>query len=184
MRPATYLVAALLYLAAAYLVFRVFVRSEYRRRGRLTALAALLEWLIFIVWGCFTWADWAVRYPSPRTGPLVASLAWICIAVGLLALLCCFAYLGIRRSHGLTVGVLTESGPYRLTRNPQVLACTVAVAGYAMLWPSLHTVGWFLLYAVAVHMMVLTEEEHLRAAHEDAYARYCERVPRYLGMLR
>jgi protein-S-isoprenylcysteine O-methyltransferase Ste14 len=32
--------------------------------------------------------------------------------------------------------------------------------------------------------MVLTEEEHLRAVHGEAYVRYCERVPRYIGFRR
>ena len=29
--------------------------------------------------------------------------------------------------------------------------------------------------------MVLTEEEHLRRVFGEDYARYCDRVPRYLG---
>jgi protein-S-isoprenylcysteine O-methyltransferase Ste14 len=180
MRPATYLSAALLYLAAAFLVFRVFVRGDYRRRGKLTPLTALLQWLIFIVWGCFTWADWPARFPSPRGGPVVEIVAWILVVAGLLGLSYGMLILGVRRTHGLAVDRLREFGPYRFTRNPQVLACSVAVAGYALLWPSWHTLGWFVLYAAAIHMMVLTEEEHLRAAHGEAYERYCARVRRYL----
>jgi protein-S-isoprenylcysteine O-methyltransferase Ste14 len=30
------------------------------------------------------------------------------------------------------------------------------------------------------HLMVMTEEEHLREVYGEEYERYCERVPRYL----
>jgi protein-S-isoprenylcysteine O-methyltransferase Ste14 len=37
---------------------------------------------------------------------------------------------------------------------------------------------------LTIYLMVLTEEEHLRNAHGEGYAQYCERVPRYLGFPR
>ena len=38
-----------------------------------------------------------------------------------------------------------------------------------------------LLLAIILHVMIVTEEEHLRAVFGEDYRRYCERVPRYLG---
>ena len=58
------------------------------------------------------------------------------------------------------------------------------VAGSAALWPSWYALGWLFLYAAIAHMMVLTEEEHMRNVHGEEYERYCERVPRYLGLPR
>lgn len=41
-----------------------------------------------------------------------------------------------------------------------------------------------LLYVVLIHLMVLTEEEHLLARHGNEYLQYCEQVPRYIGLPR
>ncbi len=36
--------------------------------------------------------------------------------------------------------------------------------------------------AVLSHLMILTEEEHLRHVFGEVYERYCERVPRYIPL--
>jgi protein-S-isoprenylcysteine O-methyltransferase Ste14 len=59
----------------------------------------------------------------------------------------------------------------------------LVVIGVVVLWPSWYALGWVVLYGIVVHLMVLTEEEHLRAVHGEEYERYCSRVPRYLGIL-
>ncbi|MHC4974791.1 MAG: methyltransferase family protein [Planctomycetota bacterium] len=184
MRPIPYALSALLLLLATLVVFRLFVRHDYRTRGRLTLFSTLLEWLIFFSWGWFTWLDWPAVFPSPETGPVLTTLGWIGIAVGMTVLFLTMGHLGFLRSNGLAPDVLRQSGPYRLTRNPQALACGVAVIGYALLWPSWHTLGWVVLYAVMVHAMILTEEEHLLDVHGETYARYRARVPRYVFRVR
>lgn len=50
-----------------------------------------------------------------------------------------------------------------------------------MLWPSWYALGWGLLFAPIIYMMVLAEEEHLRNTYGQEYEQYCARVPRYLG---
>jgi protein-S-isoprenylcysteine O-methyltransferase Ste14 len=181
MRPVPYLVTALSLLAASLVVFRAFVRYDYLTRGRLTLFSTALEWLIFFAWGWLTWADWPRVFPPPDVSPVLTTVGYAAIVVGMAGLFAGIAHLGFLRSNGLAPDVLRQSGPYRLSRNPQVVACTVAVVGYALLWPSWHTVGWVALYAAMVHAMVLTEEEHLLDVFGDAYARYRARVPRYLG---
>jgi len=184
MRPVPYLVTALSLLAATLVVFRAFVRHDYLTRGRLTLFSTVLEWLVFFSWGWFTWVDWPRAFPPPEVGPVLTTVGLIGIVIGMTGLFAGIAYLGFARSNGLAPDVLRRSGPYRLSRNPQVIACTVAVIGYALLWPSWHTLGWVALYAAMVHTMVLTEEEHLQDVFGDAYARYRARVPRYLGLRR
>ncbi|MHC4135191.1 MAG: methyltransferase family protein [Planctomycetota bacterium] len=184
MSPVPYFLSALLLLGATLVVFRAFVRHDYLTRGRLTPFSTVLEWLVFFSWGWFTWADWPRAFPPPELGPLLRTLGFVCIVLGMSGLVAGIAYLGFSRSNGLAVDVLQQSGPYRLSRNPQVVACTVAVIGYALLWPSWHTLGWVALYAAMVHTMILTEEEHLGDVHGEAYARYRARVPRYLGLRR
>jgi len=184
MNPTTYLAVALLYVAAALVIFRVFVRRDYLRRGKLSLPSVILEWVIFCSWGVFTWVDLPARFPPADVGVLPRVLGYAALVIGMSGLVAGIAYLGFRRSSGLEVNILQQSGPYRFTRNPQVVACTLAVVGYALLWPSWHTLGWVALYAVAVHTMVLTEEEHLQHIHGEAFARYRARVPRYLGYRR
>ncbi|MFQ6113224.1 MAG: methyltransferase family protein [bacterium] len=86
------------------------------------------------------------------------------------------------RAIGQKVDVLIQSGPYRYTRNPQIIACSIAVIGSILIWPSWHSVGWVVLFAIIAHIMVLTEEEHLRNVFGDEYEKYCNSVPRYFGL--
>ncbi len=51
-----------------------------------------------------------------------------------------------------------------------------------MVFQSWHALGLVVLFAAIAHLMVLTEEEHLRRVFGEEYARYCARVPRYLGL--
>lgn len=79
----------------------------------------------------------------------------------------------------LMVWGLYMSFPYLY--NPQIVAGSLLVLGSVVLWPSWQAVGWLMLYGLVGHLMVSTEEEHLLAVHGEAYARYCQRVPRYVG---
>jgi protein-S-isoprenylcysteine O-methyltransferase Ste14 len=56
--------------------------------------------------------------------------------------------------------------------------------GFVVLWPSGYALGWFFLFAILMHMMILTEEEHLQRIHGEEYVQYCKQVPRYLGFRR
>jgi protein-S-isoprenylcysteine O-methyltransferase Ste14 len=182
MRPLTYLVSASLLLLGAVVVFRVFVRRDYHRLGRLGFWGSALEWLIFSMLACFIYLDSVALWPPPALGSLKGALGWGLVTVGAGATVGMIGWFGFRRACGLEVSELVQTGPYRVTRNPQALACGVAVLGYALLWPSWQSAGWVVLYAVVVHLMILTEEEHLRSVYGDAYVRFCERVPRYVWL--
>lgn len=88
--------------------------------------------------------------------------------------------LGVLRSLGHGTKELEQSSLYRITRNPQALACALYVIGFAMLWPSWYSEGWAFLYFVLIHVMVLTEEEHLLRTYGQQYKVYCKQVPRYI----
>ncbi len=180
MGTSVYLLLAFLLLSAAFIIFRLFVRRDYWQHGQLTLFSSLLELLIFCLWGVFTWLDLPPDWPPADTSPILRVLGWGLIIAGLAVLLIMIAGFGLRRALGLEVNGLKQSGPYRLSRNPQIVACTLAVVGYAILWRSWHTLGWVLLYTAIAHMMVLTEEEHLRNVYGETYIRYCARVPRYI----
>jgi protein-S-isoprenylcysteine O-methyltransferase Ste14 len=184
MTPAQYFISSVLLLLVAFLTFRVLVRHDYLKRGRLSTPSVFLEYAVFVGWGTFTWLDWSAATSISEVGPVVRLIAWILIIVGVGVTLIAMARLGIRRLHGLDPEALEGSGPYGVTRNPQIVASGLAVIGYAMYWPSWHTVGWVALYLAICHMMALTEEEHLRRVFGEQFEQYCERVPRYLRLRR
>ncbi len=47
----------------------------------------------------------------------------------------------------------------------------VAMIGYGLLWPTWQHVGSLILIGALAHMMVLTEEEHLRDVFGEEYER-------------
>ncbi len=179
-----YLISASALIGLSFLVFRKLVRRDYLRQDRLSPLGASLETAVFFLWGIFTWIDLPPRWPSPRIGPVLEGLALLLIGLGLICTLATMAAFGFRRALGQQIDGIVQSGPYAKSRNPQILFCGIAVIGYALLWPSWHTAGWVLLYALIAHMMVLTEEEHLRRMFAEEYERYREKVPRYLPVPR
>jgi protein-S-isoprenylcysteine O-methyltransferase Ste14 len=189
MRTIVYAIAVLLLVAIAYGVFRIVVRRDYRRRGRLTPLSSALE---LLVWGLYMgfpylynppeWA-WFWSADLPVSAPLRV-IGVSCTVVGLVSAFGTMLWFGLRQAFGLEVDRLVQIGPYRFTRNPQLVGGSLMAIGTAVLWPSLYALGWVVLYGFVAHIMVLTEEEHLLEVCGEEYARFCERVPRYLGLRR
>lgn len=184
MSTAAYLASACLLLIAAFLIFRVLVRRDYLLKGRLTLFSSFLELLVFGLWAYFTYINRPSDWPAYHVGSLSQTIGWILFAGGLILTATAMAGLRLGRTFGREVDVLRRSGLYRVTRNPQATAFALAMLGYLVLWPSWPHLGSLVLYMVIVHMMVLTEEAHLRERHGEEYQRYCQRVPRYLGFRR
>jgi protein-S-isoprenylcysteine O-methyltransferase Ste14 len=110
-------------------------------------------------------------------------LGLVIIILGFLVAFGTMAWFGIRRAFGLEAKGLIITGPYRFTRNPQILGGYLLVIGVTVQWPSWFAIIWIVLYGVIGHWMVLTEEEHLRTILGEEYMRYCQKVPRYLFWL-
>ena len=176
-----YLASSLLVLAIAFVVFRVLVRRDYLRRGRLSPFGTFLEYVAFGAWAYHGYIYRPLDWPAIHVSPALRIIGWILFAGGVALTLFILVGLGIRRSHGREVSGLRQSGFYRLTRNPQVIAFLVAMVGYGFLWPTWQHVGTIVLVGVLCHMMVLTEEDHLHDVFGEEYERYRHRVPRYLG---
>jgi protein-S-isoprenylcysteine O-methyltransferase Ste14 len=179
-----YLISACLLLGAAVVIFRVLVRRGYRRTGRLTPLFSLLEWVAVLLWVGFAWANRPPDWPVQHVSEPLRAIGWSLFSAGWAGCAVAFASLGVRRSHGLRSDRLVTTAFYGATRNPQIVAFIAAMLGYVMLWPTWRTLGSFLLVGVIVHLMVMTEEEHLRDVFGSEYGQYCERVPRYVGIRR
>ena len=187
MRVVVYSISAFLLIVIAFAIFRLFVRRDYQRKGRLTLISGFLELLIWGLYMSFPYiynpAEWVCFWSRdvPVSAPVrVAGL--ICIAVGLASGFGTMIWFGLRRAFGLQVNELIQRGLYRVTRNPQLVGGSLLVIGTVVLWPSWYALGWAALCGVVGHLMVMTEEEHLREVYGEEYERYCERVPRYLGL--
>jgi protein-S-isoprenylcysteine O-methyltransferase Ste14 len=89
-------------------------------------------------------------------------------------------WFGMKKAFGFEVKGLIHNGPYRITRNPQILGGYLLVIGVSVQWPSWYALGWIGLYGLIGHWMIITEEEHLQAKFGDEFTRYCEQVHRYL----
>ncbi len=114
-------------------------------------------------------------------------LGWIALgtmSLGAVLSLGFMGYLGIKTSIGQGSSAVQQSGPYRWSRNPQIVTYSLVILGFVLLHPSLESTGWAILYGILAHMMVITEEEFLRDSFGIDYQTYCERVPRYISLFR
>lgn len=173
------LITALLLLLAAFITFRVFVRRDYRKRGRLSLFSSFLQLLLFFLHGLSAY----VYVGSSQVGgdsPFFI-LAIILMVTGVALLAFVMITLGMGDVVGLKVAGLKTSGFYRYTRNPQIVTGSLFYIGYAVLWPSWTALVWLGLFWIMLHIMVLTEEEHLRRTFGEDYVRYCDKTPRYFG---
>lgn len=184
MTPSAYITSAGLVLATIILVFRVVVRRVYGDTGRLTASASAAQYVAILAWVVFGSLNVSPGWPRVHVGWGQEAFGWFLFIGGWAVFLWSLVRLGIRRSHGLRVSGLRQSGLYSLSRNPQSAAFLVAMIGYVTLWPTWRNAGVLFLVTVLTHLMIRTEEEHLSAVFGPEYRRYLERVPRYFGRSR
>ena len=182
---AVYLPLALLLLISAYTVFRLIVRRDYLTGGHLGWLSSSLQLVIFA--GIFSFPyifnppEWVL--PWTLEGPTCLFLQISGLAIIILGFIIAFgtmAWFGLGRAFGLEQKGLIHTGPYRITRNPQILGGYLMVIGVTVQWPSWYSLGWIILYGIICHFMVITEEEHLSGRFGEEYVRYCDHTPRYL----
>jgi protein-S-isoprenylcysteine O-methyltransferase Ste14 len=180
-----FLLLTLLLLGAAYIIFRVVVSRDYQLHGQLTWMSSTLQLLVFAglmsypyLFNPPEWASfWLLAGP---TSPQLQTAGLIIIILGFLVAFGTMAWFGMRRAFGLETQGLIQRGPYRLTRNPQILGGYLLVIGVTLQWPSWYAAAWIAMYGLIGHWMILSEEQHLQKALGHEYTSYCEQVPRYL----
>jgi protein-S-isoprenylcysteine O-methyltransferase Ste14 len=184
-----FLLITLFLLAAAYIVFRVIVRREYQMQGQLTWKSSSLQLIAFAGLMSFPYLfnppEWALFWLPAGPTSLQQHIAGLVIVIlGFIVAFGTMAWFGMRRAFGLDTQDLISTGPYQLSRNPQILGGYLLVIGITVQWPSWYMVTWIALYGLIGHWMILTEEEHLNKVLDNAYQSYCERTPRYLFPVR
>ena len=183
--PVVYVLLAFLLLSVAYIVFRRIVRLDYLQRGRLTWFSSFLQLLVFTgVMGSpylFNPLEWPWFWQSgTQASSQLRILGTVIIVTGFVIAFGTMGWFGLRRAFGIQVKGLIHFGPYRITRNPQILGGYLLVIGTSVQWPSWYALGWIVCYGIICHWMIVSEEEHLRARFGEEYNKYCERIPRYL----
>ncbi|WP_172668902.1 methyltransferase family protein [Lentimicrobium saccharophilum] len=175
----------LLLLLFAYLVFRILVRRVYLERGRLSVISSGLQLVVFAGYFglgyLFNPPEWIVFWMiGSASSRELFTAGFLIVCIGLVVAFGTMFWFGIGRAFGVHQDGLKKTGPYRLSRNPQVIGGYLLVAGTSLQWPSLYAIGWILIYAVIAHWMIITEEEHLHRLFGEEYQAYCAEVPRYL----
>ena len=182
MQTVLYLVCAVLLLFAAHFIFNRVVAKDYLNRGRLGWLASTLQLLVFGAFFCFPYLymppEWAWDWLPNGTWNRLASL--VLVSLGMLGAFGTMFWFGLRRAFGLELKGIVHTGPYRYTRNPQMVGGWVMVLGVFLYQPSLYNLGWVLIWAAIGHWMVANEEIHLLRVFGEEYKHYCEKTPRYL----
>ncbi|NHN41019.1 hypothetical protein G9C85_05130 [Halorubellus sp. JP-L1] len=89
--------------------------------------------------------------------------------------------LGMDETKGLS-GELRTDGWYRFSRNPQYVCYMVATAGFVLVANSALVLGLCAVQFAIWVALPFPEEPWLREQYGDAYARYADRVPRFVGV--
>jgi protein-S-isoprenylcysteine O-methyltransferase Ste14 len=179
-----FLILSFLLIAFSHFVFRAVVRKSYARIHKLSLFTTLLQSLLFALHANLSYTflptTWPTLPPLPSS-VFHSTVGMSILGIGLITTIWTMSGLGFRKTIGQRAGGLHSSGIYRYSRNPQLICYGLALIGVAALWPSFYGLSWLLIYAVIVHMMVRTEEEHLKDIFGSEYEQYCEEVPRYVA---
>ncbi|WP_340004031.1 isoprenylcysteine carboxylmethyltransferase family protein [Paenibacillus sp. FSL K6-0276] len=110
------------------------------------------------------------------------------IGVGVVALGCSIfiqAMIAMRTSWRVgidktTVTKLITHSIYKYSRNAAFIGFDLMFLGLYLMYPNILTLIIFILNIVAIHLLILQEEQHLKSVFGDEYIQYCNNTPRYI----
>jgi protein-S-isoprenylcysteine O-methyltransferase Ste14 len=181
----TYILSGTGLIGAAYIVFRIIVRNDYLKRGKLTFLSGMLELTIFVLHANFMYLFIPVKWLALPEFPddlIMTLVAKIFLYSGLLIILISVPGLGLGPTMGRDKKKLKQSGLYSCSRNPQVIGYGLFLIAFALCYPSLYALGWIIMYVAIIAFMIKSEEEFLAGKYGDEYKDYCQRVPRIIRL--
>jgi protein-S-isoprenylcysteine O-methyltransferase Ste14 len=83
---------------------------------------------------------------------------------------------------GTEAGNLVKTGPYRYSRNPQIVGWGAALLGASVMGRSLKALLFTAAFFFVHRSYFVSEEQHLERIFGDEYRRYRSEVPRFLGL--
>ena len=132
-----YIILTILLLVTTIIVFRKIIRKDYFQKGYLTRLSSSLQMVVFAGLFCYPYLykppewPWFWRLDGPTSKEIqIAGL--VLILTGFLIAFGTMAWFGLGRAFGVDVGGLSINGPYRWTRNPQIVGGYLLVLGTAL----------------------------------------------------
>lgn len=180
-----FLVCSAIFLLFSFLVFRVVVRKDYQKNSKLSPISYALEALVFAIHANLMYLFIPAKWPDLPALPENLTLKFLFLAIlclGLFILLIAWFGLGTVRSFGQDKNKLETSGIYRYSRNPQLVGYGIILIGFALLFISWYTLGWFAQYLIISHLMIRSEEEFLNLRYGEEYKKYCKAVPRIIKL--
>jgi len=180
-----YLISAFILLLFSFITFRVIVKNDYSKKGKLTFVSYSLEVLIFALHANFMYLFLPVKWPNFPPFPenivhIIISIAFFII--GFLIVAISMSGLGYGRTMGQNEKSLKTSGLYKYSRNPQLVGYGIILIALVSLYLSWFSIGWFIIYVVIAYFMVKTEEEFLTNNYGEEYQKYCDEVPRLIKL--
>lgn len=169
---------------AAWVLRRV--EQDYERKERLSGVASASVWVLYLMHAGLTIAaSLRPSRPLPVDRKTVGALGASAAVSGLA--LCAAGireFRSFRQMSALEPGRLVETGPYRYSRNPQVVGWGLALLGAALAGRSAKALMLVGFYIVVHQLHAPTEERHLERTFGDEYRRYRAKAPRFLGLPR
>jgi len=177
-----YLFSAVLLLCFSYWVFNHLVARDYLTRGKLGWKAAAMQLLVFLGFFLFPYTympvEWTWDWLPNGTWNRLAAL--VLVGLGMIVAFGTMIWFGMGRAFGFKVEGIVKTGPYRYSRNPQMLGGWIMVLGVFAYQPSLNNLGWVIIWGIIGHWMVRNEEIHLHRQFGIEYEEYCAETPRYI----
>jgi hypothetical protein len=180
-----YCISFILLVLGGYFIIKRHSQNSYKQYHQLSNTSLFLlctNWGVYFAFpSMYNPYNWAWSFSNDVIEiKFVQFLSSILIIAGLVGLVVSLFWLGMLHSTGQLLNHLKTNGPYRFTRNPQLVTIAFIVLGYTTLRPSLYAIGWLVLFSILAHFMIISEEEHLYNIFGEEYKKYCLRTPRYL----
>lgn len=160
------------------------VQQDYERRGQLSNASSLSAWGLYLTHlGLTISSSLSPAAPLPVSKKAASALGLPISAFGVIL----FAA-GVRefrsfdQMSGFEKGSLVKTGPYRYSRNPQVVGWLLALLGTAIAGRSSKALMLVVSFYFVHRLYFAIEERHLGRSFGEEYRRYYEKTPRLLGL--
>jgi protein-S-isoprenylcysteine O-methyltransferase Ste14 len=173
-----------------FLMFGVGAVARYRavpeftsagRVSRTTFVAATVAYCGLGL--CTVVAAWRSEWPLSMSGLWSRPLGGVMLGIGATIYALARTRFGlVRLTWGLELDRLVTSGIYRFSRHPQALGMFLVLGGTAIVGRSAAGLALCAGYAVATAAWVPVEERILECRFGEAYRRYRNGVPKYIGL--